>query len=59
MACDLTQDAKMCLMHIFCLREGKRQMEMLAFPFAAAHEPAEPMERALSGLHLGLLHCEL
>ena len=33
----------------FCLREGTRQAEMLAFPFAAAREPAKLAERVLYG----------
>ena len=36
----------------FFLREGTRQAEMLAFPFAAAREPAKLAERVLSGLRL-------
>lgn len=31
------------------LREGIRQAEMLAFPFAAAREPAKRAKRVLSG----------
>ena len=34
----------------FDLRKGTRQAEMLAFPFAAAREPAKLAKRVLSGL---------
>ena len=34
------------------LREGTRQAEMLAFPFAAAREPAKLAKRVLSGFEL-------
>lgn len=34
----------------FILREGIRQAEMLAFPFAAAREPAKLAGRVLTGL---------
>ena len=35
------------------MREGTRQAEMLAFPFAAAREPAKLPKRVLSGLRKG------
>ena len=34
---------------VFYLREGTRQVEMLAFPFAAAREPAKLAKRVLPG----------
>ena len=37
------------LVQPYYLREGTRQAEMLAFPFAAAREPAKLAKRVLSG----------
>lgn len=39
-----------CGYGIFVLREGIRQAEMLAFPFAVAREPAKPAKRVSTGL---------
>jgi len=37
--------------YIFYFREGTRQAEMLAFPFAAAREPAKLAMRVLAGYY--------
>lgn len=40
-------------------REGIRRAGMLAFPFAAAHEPAKCAERVSHGLREGIRQAEM